>query len=182
MLRVRVNWTGLNQGFSVMHFNPPGELQGDAQDAADAAGAFIGAVDNFLRVDQAWTIDPEVLVIDPTTGQTTGVRTVTVTPGTGADAGNAVPNASMILVRWRTGDFFNGRELRGRTFIPGATATSVQANGNLSDTAVQAINAAAATLISNSAFCIYGPTTGIVSEVDTGSTWTEFATLRSRRD
>lgn len=181
MLRVRINWTGLNQGFSVLHF-----LDGDDQSSADAVvsatESWVGAVDNFLRVDQAWQVDPEVLVVNPSTGQTTGVFTVATSPGTGADSGNAVPNASMILVRHRTGTYTSGRELRGRTFIPGCTATSVTTTGNVGTTAISAIDTATATLISNTQFAIYGPASGVTATVTSSSTWSEFATLRSRRD
>lgn len=181
MLRVRINWSGLNTGFSVLHFDEPDD-QTAAEDAAAAAAVFVGAVDNFLRVDQQWAIDDEVLEVNVLTGQTEGVFTVSGASGAGADTGDAVPNAAMALIRWRTGVFLGGRELRGRTFIPGFTETSVQANGNVSDTAVQALNTAAGTLISTSEVGIYSPTKNAFADATSASTWTEFAILRSRRD
>lgn len=181
MLRVRINWTGLNTGFSVWHFDGP-DTQTGANDAAAAAATWCGAVDNFLRVNQAWAIDPEVQQVSVLTGQVEAVYTVTGGSGTGADSGDAVPNAAMILVRWRTGVFLSGRELRGRTFIPGCTETSVDANGNLGSTAIAAINTANATLISGSEFGIYSPTKNAYSDASSGSTWSEFAVLRSRRE
>ena len=182
MLRVRINWTGLNQGFSIFHFLPGTEDETTAQAAADAAGAWCGGVDNGLVPAQLWAIDPEVLQVNVGTGQTEGVFAVTPPDGAGSSPGTAVPNASMVLTRWRTGVFTGGRELRGRTFLPGANIAGSDDDGNINSASLAVFNAAAATLISTSDFAIWGSTTAHAATVVSGTTWSEFAVLRSRRD
>lgn len=181
MLRVRINWTGLNTGFSVLHFLPAADDQASADDAAAAATAWLQVLDNFLRVNQGAQVDPEVLSINVATGTTLGSFAVSEAAITGADSNDAVPNASMGLVRWRTGVYVSGREIRGRTFIPGITEQSVDANGNLSSTAISAIDAGSNLMAAGTDLCVYSPTRGSAAEVTTASTWSEFAVLRSRR-
>lgn len=180
MLRLRINWTGLNQGYSIWHFTGSDDQTG-ADDAAAAAAVWLAAVDNFLSVAQGFQVDPEVLVVNPATGQTTGSFGVSSSPGTGADSNNPLPNAAMGLVRWRTGVYNDGRELRGRTFIPGITENSCDANGNLSDTARSAIAAASNDLNDTTDFCVYSPTHHMQATPTNISVWQEFAYLRSRR-
>jgi hypothetical protein len=178
---VRINWTGLNTGFSVLHFLPAVDDQSSADDAAAAATAWLQVLDNFLRVNQSAQVDPEVLEIDESSGTTLGSFAVSESAVTGADSNDAVPNASMILVRWRTGVYVSGREIRGRTFIPGCTEQSVDANGNLSSTAISAIDAGSALMAAGDPLCVYSPTRGSAATVSSASTWSEFAVLRSRR-
>jgi hypothetical protein len=181
MLRVRINWSGLNTGFSVMHFLPAVDDQASADDAAAAVTAWLQVLDNFLRVNQTAQVDPEVLEIQVATGTTLGSFTVSESPVTGADSNDAVPNASMALVRWRTGIYVSGREIRGRTFIPGLTEASLDANGNLGTTPISAIDAGSNLLIAGDPLAIYSPTRGSAATVTQASTWSEFAVLRSRR-
>lgn len=182
MLRVRINWTGTTPGFTVWHFLPNTDDQSAATAAASAATTFLETIDGLYRNSVTAQVDPEVLAVDVGTGNVTGVFPVTAAAQQGDSADAAVPNAAMALIRWRTGVFSSGRELRGRTFIPGLTDTSVDATGNVSAATVTAINAAAATLISSSDFAIWSPTNSSAATVTSGTTWTEFAVLRSRRD
>lgn len=181
MLRVRVNWTGLNTGFSVIHFLPAADDQASADDAAAAVTAFLQVCDNFLRVNQSAQVDPEVLSINVASGTTLASFAVSESVVTGADANDAVPNAAMALVRWRTGVYVAGREIRGRTFIPGFTENSVDANGNISSTAQSAIEAGANLMAAGTDLCVYSPTRGSAAQVTNATVWSEFAILRSRR-
>ena len=165
-----------------MHFAPPEDDSASAEAAADAATLYLQGVDNFLSNAQLAHVNNEVLVIDESSGQTTGVFTTSQPNITGADTANALPNACMILQQWRTGVFFDGREIRGRTFIPGCTETSSDAAGNLSTAAAAGINTAASALLSSTQFGIYSPLRGVFTEASLSSVWTEFAILRSRRD
>jgi hypothetical protein len=165
-----------------MHFNPATDDQTAANDARSHVETWLQVLDNFLSVGQGATVDTEVDIINPSTGQLTGALTVTSTLITGGSADNPLPNATAGLVRWRTGSFSGGRELRGRTFIPGITEASNDANGNPSSTMLSAINAGSLALITNSALAVWSPTYGSVAPATSTSMWTEFAVLRSRRD
>lgn len=179
MIRVRINWTGLCQGFSVLHFD--GDAS-QAQAAADAATDFILGT-GIARVSaQLARVDPEVNIVDPSTGSTIGATTVTTTQYPGTLGTDALPQATAILFRWRTGSYVGGREVRGRTFMPGLGSENLAANGEL-DAGQQAdLQLAADELVAATGFLIYSPTRGGQSPVTSASVWNEFAVMRSRRE
>jgi hypothetical protein len=93
--------------------------------------------------------------------------------------------ATQGLIRWRTGVFIAGRELRGRTFIPGATE-SRSANGRPDSTYITTAETAAQDLLDNAALgaalVVYSVTHRQVELVQSRSVWGQWAVLRSRRD
>lgn len=179
MIRVRLNWTGPSSGFSVMHFD--GTLSG-AQDAADAAALWWDEVNDRFPTTQAMRVDPEVAEISLGTGQTIGTTSVTTAAIAGTTGSTQVPQASMVLMRWRTGAFVNGREIRGRTFIPGLSLGELTAGGELRQQALDDFNAATSILTgATPAFGVYSPRTAGFAEVASGDAWVELAVMRSRR-
>jgi hypothetical protein len=130
-----------------------------------------------------WTTQADVDEIESTTGALAGVETTVPVTGTGSSVGDALPAASQALVRWRTGQITAGRELRGRTFIPALVEASND-NGQLLAASRTMINTAAAALIAdvNSGLVIYSRTHNAFHIVQTGTAWTDFAVMRSRRD
>lgn len=181
MYRIRTVWTGFSgaPGVSTMYFAEGG---GTAQQAATAVGTFWGSVDNFIVSALSWRVENAVTLIDGTTGQATGVTQVSGPNGQGAATGDMVPRVAQALIRWRTGSFFGGREIRGRTFIPGISESN--AIGTLSTAAISGIDAAAAALVgdANSLLLVWSRSHFLEEVVDAWETWTEFASLRSRRD
>lgn len=188
MYRVRTSLTGVQGSpwLSTMYFDVAG---GTAQDAADAVGVFWTAMDNSMVSAVQWATEAEVAQVNASNGNLVMVHATTPASGTGASATEVLPIATQALIRWRTGSIVNGREVRGRTFIPGL----VEANndsGSPTSTLVTNYSAAAAALIAdaNSTLVVWHrPTTpggsdGSKHDVVTGSMWTEFAVLRSRRD
>lgn len=187
MLRVRTGITGviggpyLNTMYSI---NTATTL--DAQNFSDAVGAFWTAVSSAVSADASWATEAEVAVMDETTGNISQILTVTPTTGAGVAAGNLLSPATQGLVRWRTGQFIGGREIRGRTFIPAATVGSnsdgVPSAAYQTDLqgAADALNAA------NVAFAIWHrpspASAGVAHEVISQSVWNKWAVLRSRRD
>lgn len=180
MLRLAIDFSGVNEGTSIMHFLPAEDDLTAAQAAADAVDDFIVSFLGYVSNAQLAQVNTEVLVVNETTGQTTGVLPVTSQARTGTDAANALPNATMALFRWRTGLFLQGREVRGRTFWPGLTETSNDAQGNFSGAAD--LTADATAFIAASDIAIWSPTRLLASTVTVGTCWDEFAVLRSRRD
>lgn len=154
-----------------------------AQDCVDAVGAFWGAVDALIDNEVDWSTQADVENVDPVTGNVLAVVATTPVTGTGAMNASALPFASQGLVRWRTGVYIGGREIRGRTFIPGLTATASD-NGRPLAANQATINAAAAGLIAdaNCDLGIWSRANGQIQVVTSGTMWTEFAVLRSRRD
>lgn len=188
MYRIRTTLTGVQGSpwLSTMYFDVAG---GTAQDAADAVGVFWGAMDNSMVSAVQWATEAEVAQVNASNGNLVMVHATTPVTGVGASATEVMPIATQGLVRWRTGSIANGREVRGRTFIPGL----VEANNNSGvPTAafVTMLNGAASALISdaNSVLVVYhrgdpdAGSPGSKHTVTTGTAWSQFAVLRSRRD
>jgi hypothetical protein len=184
MIRVRLNWTGPAAGFSILHFDGSVATPGLAQDAADAAALWWDDINALFASAQAMRVDPEVLEVNVTTGQTIGVTTVTSTALAGTGGAAQVPQASMVLVQWRTGNFVGGREIRGRTFVPGLILNALSAAGEVSSATLAIMNAASQTLADtpSPSFGVYSPTNSAFATVGSVSTWSELAVMRSRRE
>jgi len=182
MYRVRTVFTGM-QGAPWLNTLFFDDQAGTAAQAVTAVGTFWSSVDGLIDSEVDWTTLADVETVASATGQVTGVTQTTPATGSGALAAEALPIATQGLVRWRTGIFAGGREIKGRTFIPGLTETAND-NGKPTSAVVTAVNAAAAALISdaNSALVIYTRANSAEATVISGSCWTEFAVLRSRRD
>jgi len=188
MLRVKTIFTYSTGApwVSIMHFG--GAIQSDATNANAAVGAFWGTVDNLINSSVTWTTDAVVQNIEETTGALVGLFPVTPVTGVGAVATEILPVVNQALVSWRTGVFRAGRELRGRTFIPGLTEAAATLGFLASGTQV-AIQAAADALIADALSTLrvwHRPAPSGVDGQDeivtTSATWNKFAVLRSRRD
>ena len=155
---------------------------GTAQDAADAVRAFW--VDLRLRIHGAYTmtVEPLVYTIDSTTGLATAAVGTSTVAVTGGDGNSPIPAANQGLIRWHTGLFVAGRELQGKTFIPGVTGNSssglVPNAGYVAD-----LNTAGSNLASSGpiTFGIYSRRHHTFAQASSGNAWTQFAVLRSRR-
>lgn len=182
MYRVRTVFTGVTGSpwLSTAFFDEAG---GDASDAVAAVATFWSALDTRLHVDVAWSTEPDVEIVDEVTGNITGIIGVPPTAGTGALAGELAPPATQALVRWRTGSFVGGREIRGRTFIPGLNVTAID-DGNLAAAVQVVFQDAAAALIADvaSILVIWSRANGAAAPVVSASVWSQFAVMRSRRD
>jgi hypothetical protein len=181
-LRVRVIWSGSGgTPFLSTHYFSGG-AQSDADDAVTAVGTFWGAVDGLIDSSISWATDAEVVEIAAGTGAPQGSFATTPATGTGAVSGTANPWASQGLIRWRTGVFIGGREVRGRTFVPGMTQVS-GSDGVPAAATITTLNNAAAALIAdaNSVLLIWSKTHGVEHAVTSGSAWNQFAILRGRR-
>lgn len=156
---------------------------GSTQQAFDAVVAFwIGANDAY-RVDTIITVDPEVYVLTAA-GVITGIDPVTPTSSiAGTDDSDALPPQTQSLVRWRTGAFSNGREVRGRTFIPSAGEAYSVAGKPGGARLTELINAADALVNdAESQLLVWSRTHQVAFPVISSSVWDKFAVLRSRRD
>lgn len=182
MYRVRTTFSGGAGApyLSTFYFNVIGGLT--AANANAATGAFWTAVKPYIMSSTIYATDAEVAEIDIATGEVTGLVPVTPATGTGGATGDDLPTMTQGLVRWRTGTFVGGREVRGRTFLP--SMGEVNSTTGVPIAAIKtAVNTAAAALIAdaNSDFVIYSKTHRDAVPVVSGSMWTQWAVLRSRR-
>lgn len=166
-------------GINQLYFDQGG---GTGADAHSAVVAFWGEVDGWMQGGLQYTVEGEIELVDNITGQVESVETTDAVSGVGSVGGDALPPANQALIRWRTGVFNGGREIRGRTFIPGiAMAASV--SGVPTSELRNTLNTAAGNLIGDpDSELVVWSRKGTFATVTSGSAWNKFATLRSRRD
>lgn len=185
MIRVTVVHSGLEglPGYS-QHF-----FEGDTQGEAEAAVTAVGDFWDDLSVVTSSALDSrteaEVFQVDPATGLTTNVFTTTPRNMGGATSGDVNPFATQMLLRWRTGVFVGGREVRGRTFVPG-TLEAQNTNGRPLAAALAFAQTAINTYLTASSGAggavVYSRANGQAALVSSGTPWDQWAVLRSRRD
>ena len=126
-------------------------------------------------------------LVDEATGQLQGFWSgVGYTEVTGQGSGGAVADATQVLVRWRTGVVRNGREVRGRTFIPGLNRVNL-ASGNIGEAYRSAIEVEANDFLTTTSigFGVWARpkagSPGALVQVTDADVWSELAVLRRRR-
>lgn len=170
---------------------------GTPQQAATAATTFWAsarvAIDDSLTI----TVAPQVEQVDPVDGDLVAAVPVTGSSVAGQDDGAVLPYQIQSVLQLRTGVFSDGREIRGRIYLPGPSASTF-ANGVYSGTRKTAVEAAGAALISdaNSTLAIWqrpreansgknhdlDQRDGSSEAVISATLWSKMASLRSRRD
>lgn len=184
MLRVR--WIGTGGPgtpyYGAFHFG--GTTEGEALIAVSVVEDFWVELSAEINTALTITVQPEVDVVDPATGNVTGTF---ITPGGVVDCagGGALPPSNQGLIRWRTGEFVAGREIRGKTFIP--LVPQEYSNGGVpAVTYTTALQQAGNNLLSNGVgaggLVVYSDTHNQAALVSAASPWNQFAVLRSRRD
>lgn len=183
MLRVRTAITGIQGApyLSTMYFGTA-----DSQTGADNANAAVAAFWTTIKARWPATVSftTDGLVSQLTAaGVLTATYNVTSTTGAGTATASLGPHAVQGLIRWSTGVFTGGREIRGRTFIP-AVQTMDQTTAGLPIAAyLTVLNTAATNLrASGAGLSIWSRKNGTNNLVSGGQAWTDFASLRSRRD
>jgi hypothetical protein len=198
IMRVRSVLNGVAglPGYSNLYFGPVDGTLAES-DAVDLVAAFwnsmLGDMDNNITI----TVEGEVPIIEDTTGEIQDV--VTVTGQTLAVFGQSdpLPFTTQALGRFITADFVNGRRVRGRMFVPGMCEIS-NALGVPTTTFITAASARFAGLVGDATaplviwsrpIPVKPPTTpptftrlGSSHVVTESNVWTQWASLRSRRD
>lgn len=145
-----------------------------------AVAQFWGDLEGLITDDLTYNVDGEVPIIESSTGATVGVDTTSGFAGAGTNIAETLPRATQGLARLRTGTFINGRELRGRIFIPGACESNSD-GGKPSASYISTVNSEVAALAS-AGLQVFSPTHLQVAFVTGGTCWNDWAVLRSRRD
>lgn len=185
MFRVRTQFTGVQGSpwLSTFFFNASTYDSASAAAAASATGAFWTSVKTLQNANVNFATLAQVDVIDPS-GTHSGAFNTTPVTGVGGAAGIMLPSAVQGLCQWRTGTYVNSREVRGRTYIPGLTVAAVQSGGLLASATSTAIQSAITTLLGNATahLAVWDRKWAGGITVASGSPWSSFAVLRSRRD
>jgi len=154
-----------------------------AQDAATAVSKLWLDLSNEIYIGYTMAPETDVFTIDPVTGEPTGIVSVTATARTGGDSTDPLPWMTQGLIRWTTGTFIAGRQVRGRTFIPGATE-AWNTGGVPNTTYKTQLTTALTTFLTTVGVTpvIYSRHNHSAWPVINGSVWTKWAELRTRRD
>lgn len=187
MARVRTVVTGVagSPYYVQGYFTGPG---GSVQDKIDAWHTFVtgglAATQELLSDDCRYETESFVPLVDSATGSITGFLTGTnrVTNGTGT--AGLLPTSNQVLVRWRTGVYIGGREVRGHTNLPAQTIDAQTVNGDLKPSfgLLYEERADALAADEDAAFVVWSKKNGVYHRVFDASVWSKFAVLRSRRD
>lgn len=185
MLRVTTRFAGPEGApwFSTFHF--AGTALPDAAEAVVSTELFWIELRTLIANNVQMTVGFDgVQDVDPSTGQTIAVHYPEERIVAGGGLGSALPQATQGLIRWRTGVFVAGREIRGRSFIPGLTSAAQAATGNPGQSLIDAVEAAVPQVIASvdNGLGVYSRTRGQFESATAGTLWGEFAVLRSRRD
>lgn len=182
LTRIRTVFTGVagTPWYSNHYFEGGGGL-------ASAYGASVGnfwdALGSIMHTSAAWEVETDAAIVESTTGLIVDIDSWAGESGAGDVVTEPLPWANQAVINWHTGVFLQGRELRGKTFVPALTQ-AVNNSGVLQGVAVTDILAAADGLIadSNSGFCVFSRTHFAESIVESAGVPTKIAVLRSRRD
>jgi hypothetical protein len=180
MKRVRTIFSGV-QGtpyFSNLYFGDSALSNA----CVTVVSTFFADMDGVISQNLSWTTQGTVVTIDPVTGDITDSEDVTGQNGVGADTGELMPFATQALIRWHTGEYINGRELRGRCFIPGMTIVADDQGVLLPSTLLTIQNAADGLIAAGQNMLLWSKTHGQTRAVTSADVWEQFAVLRSRRD
>jgi len=193
--RITAVWSGFSgaPGYSKFSFIP---LADDtARNAAGAAvRAFLAAVATYIPSGTTIQIQPTVDDLDIISGELMSSATMTTVPSTVTSSAGVTAYAagSGFVVTWGATGVFNGRRIRGRTFIVPAV-NCFESDGTLVSTVISAVQSAGNTLIGatgadlavwNRSWTKTKPTTpvsGILSSTTSCTVRDAASQLRSRR-
>jgi hypothetical protein len=136
-------------------------------------------VDDSLAVQ----MDGVVLSIDEETGLPVDATAVDADTFTGTNDTDLLPSMNQGLLQLRTGVYVEGRELRGRIFLPGWGENKSTAGRPSVSTLNDWVASANAELLGalDATIVVYSLTHKVFAPVIAITAWNEFAVLRSRR-
>lgn len=128
--------------------------------------------------------DSEIAVIDPTDGAVLEVQNGVTISQIGANTGARTPPATQMLMRWRTGNYVNRREVRGRTNLPCVMEEASTEDGKPEPSVITGLESRADALIDNAdvSHVVWSKKNGVWWATSSASLWDQFSVLRSRRD
>lgn len=181
--RYQLDVLGLVGGPGLMTYTiDPAITENSAQDFVDAVKAFIGVFDLFTTTAITYSGFAYVEGFDSVTGTVSGQEPVVPFTEAGDDSTAALPPVTQALVTWSTGVWLNGRQLKGRTFIPGLCEDSNEPGGVLQTGVGSTIQTGANALVSAAGLVVWSRTHGTFEPVATAQVSSKWAYLSGRRD
>lgn len=182
MYRVRTVFTGVagTPWYSNHYFAVDGTTPAAAISAVNGLwGGLVGYIRNEVNI----TVEGEVLTMDSVTGQATGAANLANVTFPGTSTLSALPPATQGLLKWSTSSFQNGRQVGGKTYVPGITQGASN-EGDPTTFFVSAMQAAGEAFISyaDSNPVVWSKTNGTAPLINGVTGWTKFGVMRSRRD
>lgn len=189
--RITAQWSGFRgaPGYSNFFFDDAFLDPDAAAAAAVAVQAFFNEMRSLFPPTLNINIQPTADIIDEASGQITSVVDF---PAPGSVVGNGVGNysaATGAVVNWNTGDYINGRRVRGRTFLVPLDNTAFDVNGDINSSSLGTLRTAAEELVTatlDAPLAVWHRPVGGAggsSHVVSSSTVPDLgAVLRSRRD
>lgn len=125
----------------------------------------------------------EVGLVNAINGDLVGTEPVTLPQLIGTGAGEPLPAATSLLIRWRSGEYVGGREIRGRTNVA-RLAEADSTNGVPSSSLLTTWQGRLTTFLAaaNAKHVVWSPKNGTWAATTAGNVWGQWAVLRSRRD
>lgn len=181
---VKTVWSGVagSPYYTTLNFAGTPDLA-EAAVVHDRVADMWAEFDTWIHSGNVWTVQPEVNFLDVATGEVTETFIVPEVSGNGADAADQLPRATQGLITWLTGTFVGGRQIKGRTFLPGPCETSNDAAGR--PLAAYKDNVAVIgtrLVVQPNPLVVYSPTHLTAPAVSGYTVGAEWAVLRSRRD
>lgn len=121
--------------------------------------------------------------IETTTGQAVDTwATAPVTKVTGTGTGN-MSAASGVLFRWNTGQFQNGRAVRGKTYLVPIVVSAFDPDGTISNAVLTGLQTIVDTFVTSTAggLCVYSTAAHNAFIVNSGTAIDKQVVMRSRR-
>nr|CRY97439.1 hypothetical protein [uncultured prokaryote] len=184
MLRVRSVMTGLagSPFYSNLYF--AGELDTEAETAADGVHDIWDGVHESIKAGLTIEVDPFVAIVDQVTGEVTGGHLVDPPdPVVCIAAADVLPMMTQLQVNLNTATYIGGRNVKGRCYIPALTEAVNDTNGRPSigirggvEDLFDGVIAGGAQLV------VWSRKNGTQAYVSSNTCSTQWASLRSRRD
>lgn len=159
--------------------------EGQAAAAVSAWETFWDNLSDLIANDFTVSIGGVCDTISPVTGQTVSVETVTAAVVTGTSVGQFLPLATQGVLEFLTGQFHNGRQLRGKMFVPGIVEdqneTGVPTSGCIAafEAELNDVNDLGGM---NGSWVVWSRANALWEFVTDTFMWTKWGVLRSRRD
>lgn len=162
------------------------DILDDVAAQREAVGDFWRGFATSMSTLWAWRVRTEGRELSDSSGGLTGAWSESTTQsGTGSSTNEALPEASQVLIRWKTDTIAGSRFLQGRTFVPGIIVQASQ-DGEVDPPALASFGALATALrTADVGFGIWhrprSGSGGLFRAATSSSVWSEFAVLRRRR-
>lgn len=178
--RVRTVWSGGTglPGYSSTYFAGITPVQSLIDAVRDCWTVMAGD----LNTNVTATVEATVMELNVATGQFTSAQAGTARVVDFTGVGQVLPLQTQGILHYGTGFFVNGRELKGRWFIPGWTETDNTLGVPTSNAILKMINSGQTLLGLNVGWEAYSPTHHVSAPVITCSSPTHWGGLKSRRE